>query len=130
MWCGDVSDAARKYGLKFGVYLSPWDRHEPRYKAIPPSMTNTIIAELSELAQHYGDLVEFWLDGAGSAGHVYNFPRIVEDTSHLPAQYAHLRRHRAVRVRRHTLGGQRRWKHSLRKLECDRPAWISALAAG
>jgi len=26
-----VSDAAKKYGLKFGVYMSPWDRHEPRY---------------------------------------------------------------------------------------------------
>src|ERR1700722_11836827 len=29
---GDVARAARKYGLRFGVYLSPWDRHEPRYK--------------------------------------------------------------------------------------------------
>src|ERR1700693_6058208 len=28
----DVPAAARKYGLKFGVYLSPWDRHEPLYK--------------------------------------------------------------------------------------------------
>ena len=28
---GDVARAARKYGLKFGVYLSPWDRHDPRY---------------------------------------------------------------------------------------------------
>src|SRR5579859_7537496 len=29
---GQVARAARKFGLKFGVYLSPWDRHEPRYK--------------------------------------------------------------------------------------------------
>ena len=28
---GDVARSARKYGLKFGVYLSPWDRHDPRY---------------------------------------------------------------------------------------------------
>jgi alpha-L-fucosidase len=27
----EVEEAARKYGLKFGIYLSPWDRHEPRY---------------------------------------------------------------------------------------------------
>jgi alpha-L-fucosidase len=36
------------------------------------------MAELEELARSYGELVEFWLDGAGSAGHVYNFPGIVE----------------------------------------------------
>ena len=35
-------------------------------------------AELEELAQNYGDLVEFWLDGAGSGGHVYNFKKIIE----------------------------------------------------
>ena len=61
---GDVARAARKYGLQFGVYLSPWDRHEPRYK-------NS--AAYDEYYQ-----AEFWLDGAGSAGHVYNFAKIVE----------------------------------------------------
>jgi alpha-L-fucosidase len=74
---GDVARAARKYGLRFGVYLSPWDRHEPKYKdsAAYDAYYN---AELEELASSYGDLVEFWLDGAGSAGHVYNFPKIIE----------------------------------------------------
>jgi alpha-L-fucosidase len=75
---GDVARAARKYGLKFGVYLSPWDRHEPRYKD-PAEYDNYYLAELSELAQNYGDLVEFWLDGAGSAGHVYDFKKYVEN---------------------------------------------------
>ncbi len=74
---GDVARAARKYGLKFGVYLSPWDRHDPRYKdnAAYDAYYN---AELEELASHYGDLVEFWLDGAGSGGHVYDFKKIIE----------------------------------------------------
>lgn len=74
---GDVARAARKYGLRFGVYLSPWDRHEPKYKdsAAYDTYYND---ELEELASNYGDLVEFWLDGAGSAGHVYNFARIIE----------------------------------------------------
>lgn len=73
-----VEDAARKYGLKFGVYLSPWDRHEPRYSnAADYDIYYT--AELDELAQNYGPLTEFWLDGAGSAGHVYNFARYVEE---------------------------------------------------
>jgi alpha-L-fucosidase len=74
----EVSDAARKYGLKFGVYLSPWDRHEPRYEN-SVEYDKYYAAELDELAQNYGDLVEFWLDGAGSGGHVYNFPHIVEE---------------------------------------------------
>jgi alpha-L-fucosidase len=74
----EVSDAAIKYGLKFGVYLSPWDRHEPRYSD-SAAYDKYYGAQLGELAQHYGDLVEFWLDGAGSAGHVYNFSRFIEE---------------------------------------------------
>ena len=73
-----VEEAARKYGLKFGAYLSPWDRHEPRY-ANSGEYDKYYTAELDELAQHYGPLVEFWLDGAGSGGHVYNFARYVEE---------------------------------------------------
>ncbi|HEY1502274.1 MAG TPA: alpha-L-fucosidase [Acidobacteriaceae bacterium] len=74
---GDVARAARKYGLKFGIYLSPWDRHEPRYNDAA-AYDQYYNAELEELAQNYGDLVEFWLDGAGSAGHVYDFKKIIE----------------------------------------------------
>jgi len=73
-----VEQAARKYGLKFGIYLSPWDRHEPRYKD-SAEYDKYYAAQLDELVQGYGDLEEFWLDGAGSAGHVYNFPRIIEE---------------------------------------------------
>lgn len=73
-----VEEAARKYGLKFGVYLSPWDRHEPRYSN-SAEYDKYYAAELDELVQNYGDLEEFWLDGAGSEGHVYNFPHIIEE---------------------------------------------------
>jgi alpha-L-fucosidase len=74
---GDVARAAHKYGLRFGVYLSPWDRHDLRYKD-PQAYDRYYNAELAELAQRYGDLVEFWLDGAGSEGHVYDFKKIIE----------------------------------------------------
>ena len=74
---GDVARAARKYGLKFGVYLSPWDRHDPRYKD-NAAYDRYYNSELEELASRYGDLVEFWLDGAGSGGHVYDFKKIIE----------------------------------------------------
>jgi len=73
-----VEEAARKYGLKFGVYLSPWDRHEPRYSNVS-EYDKYYRDELDELVQGYGNLEEFWLDGAGSGGHVYNFPRIIEE---------------------------------------------------
>jgi len=74
---GDVAKAARANGLQFGIYLSPWDRHEPKYSD-SAAYDKYYNAELEELASHYGDLVEFWLDGAGSAGHVYNFSKIIE----------------------------------------------------
>jgi len=74
----EVSGAARKFGLRFGIYLSSRDRHEPRYRN-SSDYDNYYIAELAELASSYGELVEFWLDGAGSEGHVYKYPRIIEN---------------------------------------------------
>ena len=75
---GEVVAAARKNGLKVGMYLSPWDRHEPRYSN-SAQYDIYYMAEMDELIQRYGDLVEWWLDGAGSAGHVYNFARYIEE---------------------------------------------------
>jgi alpha-L-fucosidase len=72
----EIANAARANGLKFGVYLSPWDRHEPKYSD-PAAYDKYYNAELEELASSYGELVEFWLDGAGSAGRTYDFPRII-----------------------------------------------------
>ncbi|MDQ2833716.1 MAG: alpha-L-fucosidase [Acidobacteriota bacterium] len=73
----EVAAAAHRHGLKFGIYLSPWDRHEPKY-ADSAAYDKFYLAQLEELATRYGDLVEFWLDGAGSAGRTYNFAKIVE----------------------------------------------------
>ena len=72
-----ASDSAKKYGLLFGVYESPWDRHDPRYQD-PAAYDKFYLAELEELAQHYGPLEEFWLDGAGSEGRTYDFDTIVQ----------------------------------------------------
>ena len=73
----EVSAACRKHGLKFGVYLSPWDRHEPAYKD-NAAYDKYYLSQVSELATRYGELAEFWLDGAGSEGHVYNFEKYAE----------------------------------------------------
>ena len=63
----EVSDACRKYGLKFGVYLSPWDRHESTYgqgEAYNEYYKN----QLRELLTNYGELFCVWLDGACGEG--------------------------------------------------------------
>jgi len=72
-----ASESARKAGLRFGVYLSPWDRHEPRYEN-PAEYDKYYLAQLEELSTGYGPLVEFWLDGAGSAGRTYDFDTIIQ----------------------------------------------------
>jgi len=74
----EVAEAARKNGLKFGIYLSPWDRHDPRY-AESAAYDKYYLGQLDELASQYGELVEFWMDGAGSGGHVYDFDKIVQE---------------------------------------------------
>jgi len=73
-----ASDSARVNGLKFGVYLSPWDRHEPKYKD-PKAYDEYYLKQLDELSTNYGNLVEFWLDGAGSAGRKYDFESIINE---------------------------------------------------
>lgn len=71
-----TAEAVKKEGMGMGVYLSPWDRHEPRY-ADAKAYDKFYAGQLTELASGYGPLVEWWLDGAGSGGHVYDFERYV-----------------------------------------------------
>ncbi|HEY4293483.1 alpha-L-fucosidase [Luteibacter sp.] len=72
-----TSEAAKKNGLGFGVYLSPWDRHDQRYKD-SAAYDTYYLKMMEELVQNYGPLTEWWLDGAGSAGHVYDFAKYIE----------------------------------------------------
>jgi len=72
----EAAEACRKHGLRFGVYLSPWDRHEPAYKD-NSAYDNYYARQVAELAGRYGPITEFWLDGAGSEGHVYDFERYI-----------------------------------------------------
>ena len=62
---GAVAEACRKYGLKFGVYYSLWDRHEPTYTGKNfNSYVDFMCGQLTELLTNYGDVCELWLDGA------------------------------------------------------------------
>jgi alpha-L-fucosidase len=64
---GEVAAACRKAGLAFGVYLSPWDRHEPSY-GDSPRYNEHFKAQLRELLTHYGEISEVWFDGACGEG--------------------------------------------------------------
>ena len=62
----EVSQACQKYGLKFGVYLSPWDRHEPTYGT--EDYNQFFVNQLTELLTQYGEVSEVWFDGANGEG--------------------------------------------------------------
>jgi alpha-L-fucosidase len=68
---GDVvrefSDACRAEGLRVGLYLSPWDRHEPSY-GDSPRYNDLYCTQLTELLTQYGAIHEVWFDGANGEG--------------------------------------------------------------
>lgn len=58
----EIADACRKHGLKFGFYLSPWDRHETSYGTA--AYNDYYKGQLKELLTNYGTIAEVWFDGA------------------------------------------------------------------
>lgn len=63
----DVKKACDKYGIKFGVYLSPWDRSADCY-GDSPRYNQFFIDQLTELLTNYGEVHEVWFDGANNEG--------------------------------------------------------------
>jgi alpha-L-fucosidase len=63
----EVAEASREAGLKLGIYLSPWDRHEPTY-GDSPAYNEHFRNQLRELLTSYGEISEVWFDGACGEG--------------------------------------------------------------
>lgn len=81
----EVADACKKYGIGFGIYLSPWDMNSPLYGT--NSYNDLFIDQLTELLTLYGQVDEVWFDGANGEGsngkkQEYDFDR----------WYAHIRK--------------------------------------
>jgi alpha-L-fucosidase len=77
----DLSASCKKFGLKFGVYLSPWDRNHPDYGT--EKYNDVYINMMTEVLTQYGEVWELWWDGANGEGpngkkQVYDFKRFEE----------------------------------------------------
>jgi alpha-L-fucosidase len=81
----EYADACKKYGLKFGVYLSPWDRNNKDYAR--PEYITYYMNQLRELLTNYGPIYEVWLDGANGGDGYYGGAkekRIIDKNSYYP----------------------------------------------
>lgn len=73
----DLSEACREFGLKFGVYISPWDRNDPHYGT--DEYNDIFVKTLEDALGNYGPVFEQWFDGACGEGpngkvQVYDWP--------------------------------------------------------
>ena len=87
-------DACREYGLKVGIYYSPWDRNHPDYGK--PEYITYMRNQLTELLTNYGELFEVWFDGANGGSGWYggaNEERIVDKLTYYdwPSMHALVR---------------------------------------
>jgi len=62
-----LAASCEKYGLKLGIYLSPWDRHEPSYGS-GKQYDDFFCGQLERILTHYGKLYSLWFDGACGEG--------------------------------------------------------------
>jgi alpha-L-fucosidase len=65
----ELADACKEYGLKLGIYVSPWDRNHPDYGK--PEYITYFRNQIKELLTNYGPIFEIWFDGANGGDGYY-----------------------------------------------------------
>lgn len=90
----ELAEACREEGLKYALYLSPWDRNHPEYGN--PEYVTYFRNQLRELLTNYGDVFEVWFDGANGGDGWYggaNETRQIDRTTYYqwPETYAMIR---------------------------------------
>ena len=119
-------DACRAEGIKPGLYLSPWDRHEPSY-GDSPKYNEYYRNQLTELLTNYGEIAEVWFDGACGEG-----PNGKRQEYDWPAVYALVRKLQPSAVMFSDAGPDVRWignEQGFAGEECwstvDPAVWVS-----
>ena len=82
----DLARACSQYGLKFGVYVSPWDRNHPQYGT--PQYNDVYVNTMREIFSNYSPIWEFWWDGANGEGpngkkQVYDWRKFESTVRHI-----------------------------------------------
>ena len=77
----ELYEACRKHGMKFGIYLSPWDRNSKYYGT--DEYNDYYVNQLTELLTNYGEIFHVWFDNACGEGpngkkQVYDFDRYIK----------------------------------------------------
>lgn len=67
----EFTDACREFGVKIGIYVSPWDKNAPFWGSA--EYTYYYVNQLTEILTEYGEIDEIWWDGAGSSNASYDY---------------------------------------------------------
>ncbi len=123
----DVAEAAKRRGLQFGVYLSPWDRNSPHYGT--PKYIELYRAQLTELLSRYGPIFEVWHDGANGGDGFYGGARekrTIDKRTYYdwPATWALVRKLQPEAVIFSDVGPDVRWVGNERGIAGD-PCWAT-----
>jgi alpha-L-fucosidase len=123
----DIAHAARRAGVSFGVYLSPWDRNNPAYGK--PAYIDIYRRQLTELLTDYGPIFEVWHDGANGGDGYYGGARekrIIDKRTYYdwPKTWAQIRKLQPDAVIFSDVGPDIRWVGNERGIAGD-PCWAT-----
>ncbi len=123
----EISQAAAKQGLLFGVYLSPWDRNNAVYGK--PEYIDLYRRQLAELLSNYGPIFEVWFDGANGGDGYYGGARekrVIDRNTYYdwPRTWELVRRLQPDAVMFSDIGPDVRWVGNERGIAGD-PCWAT-----